>query len=322
MPEYNKTEQILANLTFESLKEQRAKRRWGIFFKLAFLVYFSALLLLIFRPTSNLLSQEKQYERKPHVALINIKGVIAPNQKANAESLNQSLRTAFKSQKTLGIILKINSPGGSPVQSDEVFNQIMELRHQHPKKKIFAICEDVCASGAYYIASAANKIFANQASSVGSIGVLMQSFGAVGAMKKLGLTRRLYTAGSHKGAMDPFSTVNLDTRKHIQTMLDDIHQRFIARVKEGRGKQLNLKKKDIFSGRIWTGHQAIKYGLIDGFGNARQISETYFKSTSFRNYNKKVNPIQRVLNRFSTQVSSHLSSMIFRSIKNGLSSID
>ena len=241
--------------------------------------------------------------KRPHTALININGPIFSSSPTNADSIATSLRAAFKDKHTQGIILRINSPGGSPVQADYVFNEILRLRAKHPKIKVYAVCTDICASGAYYIAAAADDIYANPASLVGSIGVVYNGFGFVDTLQKLGIQRRLITAGAHKGFLDPFSPLKSTEKVFAQNMLNDIHNQFIESVKKGRGKRLIITA-ETFSGLVWPGNQAKKMGLIDGFASAGSVARDIIKNDNIVDYTVRPNYFERIAKHFGSAISS------------------
>lgn len=278
---------LLEKAVLASVQEQRRARRWSIFFKLVFLSIFIALIFSLFSDHT---------ARKPlsaHTAVINIDGII-DSEVNNSKMINEGIRAAFEEHQAQGIILQLNSPGGSPVQSNEVFNEILRLRALHPKKKIYAVMSDVCASGCYYIAAAANEIYANPASLVGSIGVLFDGFGFVDTLGKVGAQRRLFTAGKNKGFMDPFSPVTPEMSIFLQSMLDDTHQLFINDVKEGRGQR--LKENDLtFSGIAWTGHQALEQGLVDGLGGAEYVAREIIGAETLIDYTSTPNSLDRII---------------------------
>lgn len=268
-PEMNQN--IINRLVFSSLNEQRRSRRWSIFFKfLTFALLFGYLAVFMAALSKNE-GISKFGKGGPHTALIDITGVISSTTQASADNIVTSLRDAFKNKNTKGIILRINSPGGSPVQSGYINDEIMRLREKHKDILVYAVIVDVCASGGYYIASAANKIYADKASIVGSIGVLMNGFGFVDAMKKIGVQRRLYTAGENKGFLDPFTPEKKADKQHIQKMLASIHKQFIDVVKKGRGDRLK-ESPNLFSGYVWTGEQSVAMGLIDGLGSSSYVA--------------------------------------------------
>lgn len=259
-------DKLLNSILLESLKEQRLKRRWSTFFK--FLLVFYFLILIYFW----LSFKSDTFSFSPHLAKVSIKGAIMPDSQYSAANIIKGLKNAFKSDKVSTIILDINSPGGTVVQSDLVYREILALRKQYPNKKIEAVISDVGASGAYYIASATNEIAANRASMVGSIGVLYNGFGFVDTLKKLGIQRRLYTAGKYKGALDPFSPINDVEKKYLDNVLAQMHQLFIKSVIYGRGSRLPKQNyRKVFTGQIWTGIEAKQLGLIDKYSNIEQI---------------------------------------------------
>lgn len=258
---------VLNRLAFASLNEQRRARRWSIFFKGLMFLYLFALLVLMM--PDRLGSGSVKSGR--HTALVEVKGVIADGTEASADNIVTGLRNAFADKNTAGVILRINSPGGSPVQSGYVYDEIKRLRQKYPETPVYAVVSDMCASGGYYIAAAADSIYANKASVVGSIGVLMNGFGFVGTLDKLGVERRLLTAGEHKGFLDPFSPSRPEDVEHIKTLLGDIHQQFITAVKEGRGERLP-DNPAVFSGLVWTGEQGMELGLVDGLASASQVA--------------------------------------------------
>ena len=225
----------LEKLLFDNLKEQRRKRRWNIFFKFLFFLLLLGLLFSLWPTTTNLPSASKA---KAHIGLVDIRGIIDDSSTASADNVIEGLQNAFEDKNTRTVILRINSPGGSPVQAAQIYNEIRYLRHQYPNIKLYTVCDDLCASAAYYIASASDDIYANPASLVGSIGVLMDGFGFVDSMKKIGVERRLLTAGDHKGFLDPFSPEKIDEKLIAERMLANVHQQFINAVKQGRGSRI------------------------------------------------------------------------------------
>lgn len=258
---------LVNRIAWEAIAEQRRARRWGIFFKFffaAYLLVFLVLYLPIDWSGSSIVGEK-------HTALIDINGVISADLEANADNVVTGLRAAFEDENTAGVILRINSPGGSPVQSGYIYDEIKRLRNLHPDIPLYAVISDICTSGGYYIASAADKIFANKASVVGSIGVIMSGFGFVDAMNKLGIERRLLHAGKNKGFLDPFSPLKPDEVAHIDEVLDGVYQQFISVVKAGRGNRLKDDNR-IFSGLIWTGEQSLDLGLVDALGSASYVA--------------------------------------------------
>ena len=283
----------------EMVKELRRKRRGSLIFRLIVLVIIILLLVSLFSSRG----ESSALRQKPHTALIRLDGVIAAGGPVDADQTAVALRNAFKDKGTRGIILRINSPGGSPVQADYIYDEIMRLRKLHPKIPVYAVCTDICASGAYFIASAANQIYANPSSLVGSIGVIMNGFGFTGAMKKLGITRRVIIAGKNKDFMDPYSKLTPHERQVAQKMVDDVHQQFIAAVEAGRGKRLH-KTADIFSGMAWTGMQAKRLGLIDGYGSAGYVARNVIKQKKLLDYTIKENPFNRLVDRLGASMAN------------------
>ncbi len=286
----------LTQLAFAAVKEQRRARRWGIFFKLLFFAYLVTLLVLVWPDDLGTATAAA----KKHTALVRVDGLIASSTEASAKNVIEALRKAFKDEKTAGLIVEINSPGGSPVQAGEIYDEIQKLRQQYPKIPVHAVASDVCASGGYYIAAAAQKIYANKASIVGSIGVRMDSFGFTDAIAKLGVERRAYTAGNNKDFLDPFKPVNPAEVQHLQGMLDGIHQQFIAAVKQGRGERLK-QNPDIFSGLMWTGEQSIALGLVDALGSTRYVAEDVIGEKTLVDYTQRTRWLERLLD--GTQAS-------------------
>lgn len=295
---------VIERLAFSALREQRRARRWGIFFKLLMFAYL-IVLFISYMPgdwSGDGLSQGR------HTALVDVRGVIADNEAANAESIISGLRAAFENKNTAGVILRVNSPGGSPVQAGYVNDEIFSLRKKYPKIPVYAVITDICASGGYYIASAADKIYADKASVVGSIGVLMNGFGFVETMKKLGVERRLITAGKHKGFMDPFSPLKASDRKYIHQMLDDIHRQFIATVRKGRGDRLQ-ENDTLFSGLVWTGEQGIKLGLVDALGSTDYVARKVIGAAKIVNYTRRRPYLERLAERLGTGATQALGNL-------------
>ena len=291
---------VLEKLALSAIQEQRRARRWGIFFKILTLSYLFIILFLIMgwigRGDGSLVSGK-------HTALVELEGVIAPNNQASADNLIASLQAAFKDKGTQGVILRINSPGGSPVQAGLVNDEIRRLRAMYPKIPLYAVVEDICASGGYYIAAAADKIYVNKASIVGSIGVLMDGFGFTGTMQKLGVERRLLTAGENKGFMDPFSPRNPQHEEFTKKMLEEIHQQFINVVKEGRGKRLK-ETPEIFSGLFWSGQKSIDLGLADEMGSLGSVARDVIKADNIVDFTTHEGFADRIAKKFGAGVVS------------------
>jgi protease-4 len=260
---------VIEKLALASITEQTRARRWGVFFKSLMFLYLIALFFAAIYPS---IKEDMGSGGKGHTAVIDLVGMIAENTDASADNIIESLRDAVKDKNTKGIILHANSPGGSPVQSSYVFEEIRKIKKEHPDMPIYSVVSDICASGCYYIAAASDKIFVNPSSLIGSIGVLMDGFGFVDSMQKLGIERRLLTAGSHKAMLDPFSPPKEDETHFMQGLLDQVHQQFISAVKEGRGDRLK-ETPDMFSGLVWTGEAGVKLGIADDFGNTDYVAE-------------------------------------------------
>ncbi|HRD64725.1 MAG TPA: signal peptide peptidase SppA [Candidatus Competibacter sp.] len=289
---------VLTKLAFAAVTEQRRARRWGIFFKLLFFAYLVGLLVLAWPENLDTAGSVKR-----HTALVRVDGLISGSTEASAKNVIEALRKAFKDKNTIGVVVEINSPGGSPVQAGEIYDEIRKLRQQYPKIPVHAVASDVCASGGYYIAAAAQNIYANKASIVGSIGVRMDSFGFTDAIAKLGIERRAYTAGTNKDFLDPFKPADPEEVKHLQGMLDAIHQQFIAAVKQGRGERL---KDDpaVFSGLMWTGEQSVGLGLVDALGSSRYVAEEVIGEKTVVDYTKRTRWLDRLFD--GTEASAML----------------
>lgn len=286
----------LEKLAFASLAEQKTRRRWGIFFKLLGFAYLTVVLALAFDWGDT----EKLADGR-HTALVQLKGVIDSSGEASADKINSALRSAFEDKGTAGVILRINSPGGSPVQSGIINDEIRRLRSKYPDIPLYVVVEDVCASGGYYVAAAADKIFVDKASLVGSIGVLMDGFGFTGTMDKLGVERRLLTAGENKGFLDPFSPQDPKQKLMAQAMLGEIHKQFIDVVKKGRGQRLK-ETPDMFSGLVWTGARSIELGLADDFGTVSSVARDVIKAEKVMDYTQKENIAERFAKRFGADM--------------------
>lgn len=302
-PEDAKSWKLLEKTLLAGVQEQRRSRRWGIFFKfLTFAYLFTALLL--FTP---LFGDKKTSSKGDHTALVEIQGMIADKESASADNIVGSLRAAFEDSKTRGVILRINSPGGSPVQSGYVYDEIRRLRAEKPAIKVYAVITDLGASGAYYIASAADQIYADKASLVGSIGVTAAGFGFVGVMEKLGVDRRTYTSGEHKAFLDPFQPQKADETQFWQEVLAITHRQFIASVKQGRGDRLKDKEHpELFSGLIWTGEQAVGLGLVDALGSSSYVARDVIGAKDIVDYTIQESPFDRFSKKLGTSIAERL----------------
>ena len=292
---------IISKLAESSLKEQKKARRWSIFFKLLTFAYLTSVLYLYTDPSLTNVKTDKK-----HTALINLRGVISEDNEASANNIVTALRDAFDDKNAAGIIIKINSPGGTPVQAGYIYDEMVRLKKEHPDTPLYAVISDMCASGGYYVASAADKIYADKASIVGSIGVRMDNFGFVNAMEKLGVERRTLTAGENKALMDPFLPINEKSQAHLKVMLDEIHQQFISAVKKGRGDR--LKEVDgIFSGLIWTGERSVEIGLVDALASTSYVAREIIGEEKLVDYTVKKDIFEKLAGQIGTSAASTLS---------------
>ena len=292
----SKFEQALVNkIATEAITEQRRARRWSVFFKLFMVAYVSVftLVYLVDGWDGASIGGEK------HTALVDISGVISADSQANADYIVSGLRAAFEDENTAGIILRINSPGGSPVQAGYVNDEIYRLRKEYPDTPFYSVITDICASGGYYIAAAADKIYADKASVIGSIGVIMSGFGFVDTIDKLGIERRLLHAGENKGFLDPFSPLKSEQVEHVETLLAEIHQQFVDVVKKGRGDKL-VNDEKIFSGLIWTGEQSLELGLVDALGSPGYVAREVIGAEEIVDFTKR----ETFLDRFASQIGA------------------
>ena len=285
----------------EALREQRLARRWNTFFKSLFFLYLLAILILSIPNLTRgaWLSGEK------FTALVDLQGVIASDSRASADAMITGLRAAFEDENTAGVILRINSPGGSPVQSGYINDEIRRLRDKYPDIPLYAVLQDICASGGYYVAAAADEIYADKSTIVGSIGVRMDSFGFVESMEKLGVERRLLTAGEHKGFLDPFLPLQENDVRHINSLLAEIHDQFINTVRAGRGDRL-VESDELFSGYVWTGERGLALGLVDALGSSSFVAREIIGAEEIVNFT----PRQDLLDRFARKVGASLSEML------------
>jgi protease-4 len=287
--------ETMERLVFATLREQRAARRWRVFRSLAWLLFFVFVIW-----TLGYRGAPKADKALPHTAVVEVKGEIASDSDASAEFIIAAMRAAFEDAGAQGIVLLINSPGGSPVQAGIVNDELRRLKAKY-KKPVYAVVEESCASAAYYIAAGADQIFVDKASIVGSIGVLMDGFGFTGVMEKLGVERRLMTAGENKGFLDPFSPQTERHRVHAQAMLDQIHRQFIDVVKAGRGKRLK-DTPELFTGLFWTGQQAVDMGLADHMGNLDYVAREVVKAEELVDYTRRENVAERLAKRFGASI--------------------
>ena len=298
---------VMEKLAMAAVREQRISRRWGIFFKLLTFAYLTVLILMAldWRGKTDGLTDGK------HTALVEVSGIIGPGTDSSADRINTALQAAFKDSNTQGVVVRINSPGGSPVQSQNIYDEMRRLRAKYPAIPLYVVVEDLCASGGYFVAAGADRIYVNKTSIVGSIGVRMDGWGVTGLMDKLGIERRLLTAGENKGFLDPFLPVDEKQRQHAQTLLNDIHQQFIAVVREGRGKRLK-ETPDMFSGLIWTGQKSVDLGLADGFGSLEYVAREVIKAEEIVDFSQKENIAEKFARRFGAGAAAALAEFAVR----------
>ncbi len=294
---------LIRELALESVRERRRSRRWGIFFKFLIVLYIVVLMILWFPE----LWKDSSHKKDHYTALIEIRGLISAESEARADYIVSALRDAYKDEKVKGIILRINSPGGSPVQSSYIYDEIQRLREQNPELPVYAVVTELCASGGYYIATAADAIYVNPASIVGSIGVLMNGFGFNEMMEDFGIERRLLTAGEHKGMMDPFSPLQSFDQQHIQRLLDQIHQQFIDAVIQGRGDRIDPNDPQLFSGLIWTGEESIRLGLADGLGSSSHVAREIIEAETIVDFTRKEDIFERLAKQLGVAAATTLS---------------
>lgn len=282
---------LIAQFAQDYLRDRRAERRWRAAFRVLWLGLAVFVVWALFYQPHHVTAPNT-----PHTALVEVRGEISADTEASAELMLSALRSAFEDQGAQAVVLRINSPGGSPVQAGIVYDEIQRLKAKHGKK-VYAVVEEICASGAYYIAAAADEIYVDKASIVGSIGVLMDGFGFTGLMDKLGIERRLLTAGENKGMLDPYSKESPRQRAFAQAMLDQIHKQFIGVVREGRGNRLK-ETPEMFSGLFWNGEEAVKMGLADGLGNLDFVAREVVKAEEVIDYTPRDNVAERLAKRF------------------------
>ena len=291
--------ELVTRLATAALKEQRRARLWGIFFKLLGFAYVSLLLIM-------LVDWEGRADiagGKKHTAMVEVSGLIGPGTEASAEKVTLALQAAFKDKNTQGVVVRINSPGGSPVQSKTIYDEMRRLRKKYPDIPLYAVVEDICASGGYFVAVGADRIYVGKASIVGSIGVLMNGFGFTGLMEKLGIERRLITAGENKGMLDPFSPMVEKDVEHAKKMMSEIHDQFVGVVREGRGTRLK-DGPEIFSGLVWTGQKSIDLGLADAIGSLEYVAREVVKAEEIVDFTQKENIAEKLAKRFGSGVAS------------------
>jgi protease-4 len=291
---------LLNRLAFASLAEQRRTRRWNLAFKFGLLIYLVTL-LIVYLPGD--LWDSSAGER--HTAMVEVRGLISDSSEASADRIVGGLRAAFEHENTAGVILRINSPGGSPVQASYINDEVLRLRDEYPDIPLYAVISDIGASGGYYVAASADKIYANRSSLVGSIGVLMNGFGFVDAMETLGVERRLLTAGDHKGFLDPFSPTKPDELAHVNELLGRIHQQFIDDVKKGRGERLT-ETTDVFSGLVWTGEEGVELGLVDEIGSTSYVAREVIGAEQIVDFTPGRSYLELLAERFGSAMAGRL----------------
>ena len=302
--------QILEKAVLASVEEQRRSRRWGIFFKFLTFAYILLVLLMMGRGCSTATNSGVGSASSPHIAVVDIVGTIDSSERSvNSADTNKSLKRAFESKSSQAVVLNINSPGGSPVQSDEIWQEIRYFKQQYPSKKVYALIGDMGASGAYYIASAADEIWVNPSSLVGSIGVIMPNYGVAGLAQKLGIEDRTLTSGDNKDILSMTKPINPAQQQHVQAVLDNVHSHFITAVKEGRGKRLKTTDPAIFSGLFWTGEQAIQLGVADRTGSLNSLKRE-LKLDNVVDYTIQRNPFESVLGRVGSKVGQGFSESV------------
>lgn len=307
-PESNSKEwKLIEKVVMDMQGEQKRARRWGIFFKLLTFTYLIGIVMLFRSPIEGV----ELKPDGPYAAVVEVNGVIAADQDASADALVGSIRDAFKDKKALGLILRINSPGGSPVQAGYVYDEIMRLKETRENFPVYAVIMDLGASGAYYIAAAADEIYADKASLVGSIGVVGSGFGFTGLMEKVGVERRQYTSGSHKGFLDPFMPENTEEKEFWQGVLQVTHQQFIDQVKKGRGDRLKVDENpDLFSGLVWSGEQALKLGLIDGLASSSQLARKQWNTEYLVDFTRRLNPWDEFVRKFGASFGKGVATLL------------
>jgi protease-4 len=299
-PNANWERQAIEKVALAALVEQRRARRWGIFFKMLIFIYLFALLFIGMGWIG-----KKDAGTGSHTALVDVDGVISHKNLASADNVMAGLQEAFKDKRTRGVVLRINSPGGSPVQAGHINDEIRRLRAKYPDVPLYAVVEDICASGGYYIAVAADRIYVNKASIVGSIGVVMDSFGFTGTMEKLGVERRALASGENKTFLDPFAPLVEEHKEHAQEMLQQIHKQFIGVVRQGRGKRLK-ETPDMYSGLLWVGQKSIDLGLADGLGNMDYVAREVIKAEEIVDFTVRENVAERLAKKFGTGMADGL----------------
>lgn len=304
---------VTDRLAFAALREQTRARRWRVGFMLFFIAYISVVTIVALQGGSGTTAAGQKADGDKHTALIKLSGVIASGEAAGSENIISGLKAAFKHDDTVGIVIEINSPGGSPVQSAYIFDEIMRLKKENESIPVYAVVSDIAASGGYFVATAADRIYVNPSSLVGSIGVRMDAFGFVDLMKKIGVERRLLVAGENKGLFDPFLPEQQEQKKHLQTMLNEVHGHFIAAVKQGRGDRL-VVDEDTFSGLIWSGEKALAMGLVDAYGTTPSVARE-LEAEEVVDFTPRAGLLQRLAERIGASAGRGISQYLLDSFK-------
>ena len=289
---------VIDRLVFAALREQTRARRWRIFFMLFFIGYLTVVTFVLLTGGAGDYGPGGEPDGERHTAVVRVNGIISAGEQAGSEKVIEGLKAAFEHEDTAGVVVEINSPGGSPVQASYIFDEILRLKQEHQAVPVYAVVEDIAASGGYFVAAAADRIYVNESSLVGSIGVRMDSFGFVGMMEKLGIERRLLTAGDNKALLDPFLPEQDTQKAHLQSMLDEVHRHFIDAVRQGRGDRLH-EEEDLFSGLIWSGERAIELGLVDALGNTRAVARE-LEADNIVDFTPRVDFLQRIAERIGS----------------------
>jgi protease-4 len=303
------TPDIVERLVFAALREQTRARRWRVFFMLFFIAYLSVVTLILLFGDDTGYGAAGEADGDMHTAVVKVSGIIADGDDGDSANVIAGLKAAFEHDDTAGIVLEINSPGGSPVQAAYIFDEIMRLKKLHEDKPVYAVVSDIAASGGYFVAAAADRIYVNKSSLVGSIGVRMDNFGFVELMNKIGVERRLLTAGENKALLDPFLPEQEQQKAHIQTVLDQVHKHFIAAVEDGRGDRL-AAGEDLFSGLIWSGEQALELGLVDAYGNTRSVARE-LEAEQVVDFTPRSDLLQRIAERIGASMGRGISEVLF-----------
>ena len=306
-------ESIVQRLAFAAINEQRRSRRWRIFFLFLTFAYLTVVGIALTGSSGGLGDSQLSDEGK-HTALVRMVGLISSGEKSGADTVIAGLESAFEHEETVGVILEINSPGGSPVQAAYIYDEIKRLRREHESIPLYVVVSDIAASGGYFVAASADQIYVNKSSLIGSIGVRMDNFGFVELINKLGIERRLLTAGDNKGLFDPFLPEDAGQKAHLQQMLNEVHQHFIDAVKQGRGERLS-QQADLFSGLIWTGEKAIELGLVDDYGTTNSVARDVIKAETIVNFTLRGNLIERIAERIGAVIAQQLDTYFVAKIK-------